>query len=148
MNKFLRLIVIVFILSIYLLTFAQGKADDDYWVTKAKMPTGRLGPGVAAVNGKIYVIGGINEDGELNTNEEYDPVTDIWTARTSMPTKRSAFAIVAYANKIYVIGGGGDFGFDEVTGINEVYDPLTEPKLLCPQKEITYVQTLLMIKSI
>jgi N-acetylneuraminic acid mutarotase len=84
-----------------------------------------LGPGVAAVNGKIYVIGGMNR-GELDVNQEYDPETDTWKTKKSMPTKRSHFAIAVYDNKVFCIGGGGDFGSEEVTGITEVYDPLTD----------------------
>jgi N-acetylneuraminic acid mutarotase len=100
----------------------------------ADIPTGRLGPGVATVNGKVYVIGGYNR-GVININEEYDPTADTWTTKKPMPTPRSQFAIAVYQNKIYCIGGGGDFGMEEVTGITEVYDPETdtwETKTLMP----------------
>jgi len=100
------------------------RASEDSWAIISPVPQGRLGPGVAAVNGKIYVIGGIYVD-ILDINQEYDPATDTWTTKTPMPTPRSAFATAVYQNKIYVIGGGGDFGVEEVTGLNEVYDPLT-----------------------
>jgi N-acetylneuraminic acid mutarotase len=100
------------------------------WETMSPVPQGRLGPGVAAVNGKIYVIGGTGEGGYLNTNEEYDPATNTWTTKKPMPTPRSGFGIAVYQNKIYVIGGGpgGDWtvGFEEVTRMNEVYDPETD----------------------
>ncbi|MCG8402699.1 MAG: galactose oxidase, partial [Firmicutes bacterium] len=46
------------------------------WVTKADT-TNREQFGVAEVNGKIYAIGG-NNNGPLNTVEEYDPATDTW----------------------------------------------------------------------
>lgn len=106
------------------------KAPEDYWTTMADMPTGRLGSGVAVVNGKMYVIGGTGGGGYLNTNEEYNPATNTWATKKSMPTPRANFAIAAYQNKIYTIGGGpgGDWtvGFEEVTRMNEVYDPLTD----------------------
>jgi N-acetylneuraminic acid mutarotase len=99
------------------------------WETMSPVPQGRLGAGVAAVNGKIYVIGGISE-GYHNTNQEYDPATNSWTSKKSMPTARSGFGIAVYQNKIYVMGGGpgADWtvGFEEVTRMNEVYDPLTD----------------------
>ena len=94
-------------------------AADDSWEILSNLPTGILGPGVAAVKGKIYVIG-------TSVNQEYDPVTDTWTPKRPMPTRRGQFAIAVYQNKIYVIGGGGNFGLEEVTGKNEVYDPLTD----------------------
>jgi len=117
---------LIFLMMFYCVVNTRPvKAAEDSWETMADMPTGRLGPGVAVVKGKIYVIGGMCVD-FLNTNEEYDPVTDTWATKTSMPTPRAGFATAVYQNKIYVIGGGGDFFVDEVTGANEVYDPLTD----------------------
>lgn len=105
-------------------------ATENSWTTMASMPTGRLGAGVAVVNGKIYVIGGGGEGGYLGTNEEYDPATNTWVTKKPMPTPRAGFAIAVYKNKIYCIGGGpgNDWtvGFEEVTRMNEVYDPLTD----------------------
>ena len=58
----------------------------DTWATKASMPTGRLGLGVAAgSNGKRYAIGGSNAV-PLTTVEEYDPATNLWAAQAAMPT--------------------------------------------------------------
>ena len=98
---------------------------EDSWATMSSVPQGSLGPGVVAVNGKIYVIGGISED-TLTINQEYDPATDTWTTKTSMPSPRSSFVTAVYQNRIYAIGGGGDFGMEEVTGLNQVYDPATD----------------------
>ena len=47
---------------------------------------------MAAVNGKIYVIGGVTSNGvnqPLVTVEAYDPATDTWTKEGDMPTGRS-----------------------------------------------------------
>jgi len=131
-SKIIRSLVIVLIVFFSLSTFLvpHAEAAENSWTTKEPMPTGRLGPGVAVVNGKIYAIGGSGMGGYLNTNEEYDPATDTWATKKPMPTPRSGFGIAVYENKIYVIGGGpgGDWtvGFEEVTRMNEVYDPLTD----------------------
>ena len=78
---------------------------------------------MAAVNGKIYAIGGINDKGEpLNVVEEYNPARDEWTSKMPMPTSRSGVAVAVYNNKIYVIGGEVAGGF---VGNTEVYDPVT-----------------------
>ncbi len=87
------------------------------------MTTARGGFGVAVVGGKIYVIGGTNENNEqLNIVEEYSPVTNTWSSKMSMPTPRSGFATAVYDNKIYVIGGTVGNGY---VGNNEVYDPVS-----------------------
>jgi N-acetylneuraminic acid mutarotase len=93
------------------------------------MPTARSGFGVAVVDGKIYAIGGYNGTHRLDVNEMYDPATDTWTTKKSMPTARGGHAIAVYQNKIYVIGGviGESDPFTSgYTGVNEVYDPLTD----------------------
>ena len=126
MKKLVLLAFVLVLLLTFLVPHAEtAEATEDFWETMADMPTGRLGPGVAVVNGKIYVIGGINVGGFLNTNEEYDPATDTWATKKPMPTPRSGFGIAVYQNKIYCIGGGPG-GFEGVTGVNEVYDPVTD----------------------
>jgi N-acetylneuraminic acid mutarotase len=92
------------------------------WTSMAPMPTARGGLGVAVLNGKIYAIGGFNGDLSLNTNEEYNPVTNQWDTKTPMPTARSGFAIAVYGGKIYAIGGTVGNGY---VANNEAYDPIT-----------------------
>jgi len=98
-------------------------AAEDFWATKASMPTARIGLGAAVVDGKIYAIGGYNGN-YLSTNEMYDPDTDTWATKTPMPTPRSNFGTAVVENKIYVIGG--TLGNQVETGVNEVYDPVTD----------------------
>jgi N-acetylneuraminic acid mutarotase len=100
------------------------------WVTRALMPTSRGGLGVAAVDGKIYAVGGSTirggggtqsgplptQGGAVGTVEEYDPATDTWTTKKPMPTPRAHFAIAVCQNKIYCISNG----------VNEVYDAVTD----------------------
>ena len=97
------------------------------------MLTARGGFGVGVVNGKIFAIGGLNEEGfPLSTTEEYNPQTNEWTSKAPMPTPRSGFAIAVYLGKIYVIGGTVGNGF---VGNNEVYNPVSdtwEPKTSMP----------------
>ncbi len=82
------------------------------------LPTPRSGLRAAAVNGKIYAIGGWDGDSvAVVTNEMYNPASNNWTTKAPMPTARAQFGIVAYEGKIYCIGGGTT---------NEVYDPATD----------------------
>jgi N-acetylneuraminic acid mutarotase len=93
------------------------------WTKLSNMPTPRGEFGIAVVAGKIYVIGGIDDNNlPLSTVEMYDPLTDVWTSKMSMPTPRSGLAVAVYNNKIYAIGGHINNGY---VGNNEVYDTAT-----------------------
>jgi N-acetylneuraminic acid mutarotase len=132
MNKKLIPVLLVILLGSMFLSafeFPVVGAAENSWTTKKPMPTARGGLGVAVVNGKIYAIGGSNEDVQLAVNEEYNPVTDTWTTKASMPTARSGFAIAVYQSKIYCIGGttgDSDNFVSGFTGVTEVYDPATD----------------------
>ncbi len=94
------------------------------WATMAKMPVARTNHMVAAVNSKIYTIGGYNPvGGYFNTVEEYNPVTNTWTTKAPMPTARSDAATAVVNGKIYVIGGTSNGTTALKT--NEMYDPVT-----------------------
>ncbi|MEM2281470.1 MAG: kelch repeat-containing protein, partial [Candidatus Bathyarchaeia archaeon] len=73
-------------------TLTQGVVQNS-WSTRASMPSGMSGLGVAVVNGKIYAFG-------YNVTYEYDPVRDKWAKKRAMPTPRTCFAVAAYQNKI------------------------------------------------
>jgi len=142
MKKITTTVALLLILVIFLsiLSIPLVSAAEDYWVTKESMQQARSGLGVAAVNGKIYAIGGVISSGFVpsspgsavyagktpaevtGSNEEYDPATDTWTYKAAMPTPRAVFAIAVYQNKIYCIGGKTS---DDYTGVNEVYDAAT-----------------------
>ena len=79
----------------------------------------------AAVNGKIYVIGGQatessepDKAGFVNTVYEYDPATGKWAARAPMPTMRGGGVAAVVDGRIYVAGGRPPRGHDFA-----VYDP-------------------------
>jgi N-acetylneuraminic acid mutarotase len=124
-----------------LTTPAFGAAEaENSWVSKAPMKTARAYLGLAAVNGKIYAIGG--DQGHLNgvlwdayvmtgevTNatEAYDPSLNGWIVKSQMPTSRARFGIAVYQNKIYCIGGYNKQGTTyKDAWANEVYDPATD----------------------
>jgi N-acetylneuraminic acid mutarotase len=87
----------------------------------------------AAVNGKIYVIGGrtghalILTASNTDVVEEYNPVTDMWSApKNRMPVARSGGATGTDGRLIYV--AGGEVTTREVVGAYngiDAYDPTT-----------------------
>ena len=97
------------------------------WTTKQHLNTPRGAPAIAAVNGKIYAIGGQNQDpGQLDTVEEFDPDANggfgAWTTKPSvMPHPRSQSAAAILNDKVYIIGGIiADLG--DISTV-DVYDP-------------------------
>jgi len=127
LNGYRMRLVLVGIVAVMVLGGESAKADFT-WTQKADMPTARMGPTSAVVNGKIYIIGGGTSEGPdervLSTVEEYDPVTETWTRKADMPTARGwmspSSAVVD--GKIYVIGGWNGRTISTV----EVYDPATD----------------------
>ena len=59
----------------------------------------------AAVNGKLYVIGGWGEGKARGATYEYDPATDKWTKKRPMPRPAHHAALAAANGKVYVMGG-------------------------------------------
>ena len=138
---------LIFLTASCVMVKPASSADpaEDTWAAKEPMQQARAGLGVAAVNGKIYAIGGTTASGMyppdcfyggfVGTNEEYDPTTDTWTTKASMPTPRDYFAVAACGNRIYCIGGAVGFAAVEgkpgfysyvTSGVNEVYDTVTD----------------------
>ena len=96
----------------------------DSWCEVSSMATKRYCHAAAALNGKLYAIGGStdDEDRALAKAEVYDPKADSWQPLPSMPTGRRSLAAVAVAGKVYTIGG---INKDENnSGAVEAYDPI------------------------
>ncbi|WP_222985548.1 N-acetylneuraminate epimerase [Psittacicella gerlachiana] len=81
------------------------------WTEVASFPGGSLSqPVVAAVNGKIYVLGGVGTVNGLTTSTndvyEYDPAKNTWT---KLPTRAPLGLVGAsgfvYGDRIFVVGG-------------------------------------------
>jgi N-acetylneuraminic acid mutarotase len=96
----------------------------DIWETKAAMPSARKNAAAAAVNGKVYVIGGeYDMDNRwLTVVEEYDAETDTWATKASLPAGRRFHTAAAVGGKIYVFGGQNS-SFGTVSTTYE-YDPV------------------------
>ena len=70
------------------------------------MPTARLFLAAAEVGGKIYAIGGNDDNGvNLSVVEEYDPASNTWATKAPMPTGRPGLAAASVGGKIYAIDG-------------------------------------------
>ena len=74
------------------------------WAEKAPLPVPRDSPAVAAVNGRIFVIGGIASQGDPHHVEIYDPDKDKWNKGRKMPEKLHAMNYAVIEDKIVVFG--------------------------------------------
>jgi N-acetylneuraminic acid mutarotase len=121
-NKLNSALIYIIICAGLMGIFSITMAQENPWIRKANMPTGRHSFGADTVNGKIYVIGGRYTDNLLT---EYDPAVDSWTTKTPMPTSRMVLAAGAVNGKIYAIGGVAA-AFDPALSTVEEYDPATD----------------------
>jgi hypothetical protein len=99
---------------------------NEIWSEKAPMPTARGWFTACVTNGKIYAIGGTNEDYHsvsYKMVEVYDPTTNTWTTKTDIPTGRAGLATCVLDGKIYAVGG---YRYPATLSENLVYNPITD----------------------
>jgi N-acetylneuraminic acid mutarotase len=94
------------------------------WRRIKPIPRSTAAGGVAAVGGRLYVIGGVDTNGIVhNAVQEYDPAADTWRERAPMPTSREHIGVAALDSLIYVVAGRlRGTGGVSVTNF-EVYSP-------------------------
>ena len=106
---------------------SQSGGPPGRWSAKAKLPTAMAEVGVAALGGKIYVLGGTAQ-GRFNSplNEEYDPATDSWRERAPLPKGSSHVGAAALDGKLYSIGGFTNVVHVGAQDIAFAYDPASD----------------------
>ncbi|XP_076046546.1 actin-binding protein IPP-like isoform X2 [Oratosquilla oratoria] len=107
-------------------TFESVECFDTFrkdWTRVCPMEIGRILPGIAILNGRIFVVGGEQESRILANGEVYDPQEDVWTTMASMVIPRCEFGLCAHDGFLYAFGGwvGEDIG-----GSIERYDPIQD----------------------
>ena len=73
-------------------------------------------------NGVIYVAGGYDGGGELDTLYAYDIASDTWSTLARMPQQLYAPGFGAINGKLYIAGG---FAFGAVFNTLQIYDIAT-----------------------
>ncbi|HZV80310.1 MAG TPA: kelch repeat-containing protein [Candidatus Binatus sp.] len=93
------------------------------WSKGTAPPLNQYGPAVA-LNGKIYVIGGVTGPKITGNVIAYDPATDKWSNAASLPSPHGAAAAAVLGGKIHLVGGRAYQGATLVD-VNDhlVYDP-------------------------
>ncbi len=109
--------------------------DMQTWTKLSDMSTQRCSPGMASIDGKIYVVGGWNLQNGLNilgSTEEYNPETVTWTNKADLLEKRNNFGIASLNGYLYTIGGAikntNSNAANLFIGTNTVekFDPVTD----------------------
>ena len=86
---------------------------------------------MAVLDGKLYAVGGYNDDGVLSSVERYDLATNAWEAVAQMARAREDLGVAVLDGKLYAVGGKGEVlsreEDDDLVRISTVerYDPAT-----------------------
>lgn len=87
-------------------TVFRYNPDDDTWETLRDKPTPVTDVKGALIGEKIYVPGGLAEDGSpTDILEIYDPRRDTWEVGASLPKAISAYALADFEGQLYLFGG-------------------------------------------
>lgn len=80
----------------------------DTWTVLAPMPTARVYLAAAALDGRIYALGGSPDccgNSQTAAVEVYDPLANEWTAAAPLPIAMQLSGAAGVNGKIYVFGG-------------------------------------------
>ena len=86
-------------------------ATTDTWTTLAPMPEAKAVYGGAAVNGKIYAIGGYNGVSNSARVDAYDIATNTWQAQGTLPTTLSNQAVAVQGEWLWLVGDFTNQGY-------------------------------------
>jgi N-acetylneuraminic acid mutarotase len=109
------------------LTSAAHAQAPGSWTMKAPVPASLNEVSLAAVGGKIHLLGGSVAGFTGPYHLQYDPATDQWSARAPLPNRLDHIGSAVLNGKIYAVGGfvGGATHKDGQDVAYE-YDPTTD----------------------
>lgn len=102
----------------------RAPAADDGWEELAPLPVRRAGMGTAAYDDRIFVIGGMTDEGSSGRVDIYDTVTDVWEAGAPRPVALANVNAAVLDDKI-IVPGGCDSDFVPASVVH-LYDPVAD----------------------
>ncbi|XP_055329943.1 kelch-like protein diablo [Paramacrobiotus metropolitanus] len=88
---------------------------DDQWWDEPRLRTPRSAAGFAALNGRVYAVGGYDTRDKiagrsilLSSVEAYDLDSHSWSAVAALPVALASVALVACDGRLYAFGGNGE----------------------------------------
>lgn len=104
----------------------ESNEEPERWKTLTNVRTARAGFAIANSADRLYVIGGENKAGVLDTVERYDASAGVWTELSKKPIAVTDVRAVVLGGKLYVPGGRRSSDPADVTAVFERYDPSAE----------------------
>jgi len=109
-----------------LLVACGSSAPSAPWAALPPLPAARQETGVAALGGKIYVVGGFDSAGRVvATVEAYDVEARTWAAKAPLPRALHHANVAAAGGKVYVAGALAGASFAAAGDVFE-YDPAAD----------------------
>jgi len=99
-----------------------ARLDGDRWRRLAPLPRGRQAGGLVALDGRLYLVGGVVEGGLASDTQVYDPAADRWSPAPGLPTPREHLGAAAAGGRVYVVGGRTG-GIGSNLAAAEAFDP-------------------------
>ena len=106
---------------------------EDRWETAAPLPAPQAGPrgagglAAAALDGRLYALGGEWFDstggGVYTQVWAYDPAADAWSEAGAMPTPRHGLGAVTVDGAIWTIAGAAEAGGNATSAAVEIFRP-------------------------
>ncbi|MDX6397424.1 MAG: hypothetical protein QOJ43_832 [Gaiellaceae bacterium] len=99
----------------------------DSWTKGPSMPTARHHLGAAAVDGRLYVVGGraSSRSQALDALEAFDPATNRWERLEPLPLGVGGLQAIGWKDHLIVLSGGDDGDGRWVTPATWSYSPST-----------------------
>jgi N-acetylneuraminic acid mutarotase len=95
------------------------------WRRGPDLGVARAEVAAAQVDGTIYVLGGLDQDGHtLNTVEALPPDADVWQVRAPLPEPRDHLGAVALGGQLYAVAGSPGWFGQQTSQTLWVYDAL------------------------
>ena len=110
--------------------------------TAARLPEARTESGGAALDGKFYIVGGIDALAQTLTSlYVYNPATDVWEKLPDLPQKNNHAAVIGAQGKLYVVGGFGPLGIRLRGFMFARWDPLDTVYVYDPAQRAWSLET-------
>jgi non-specific serine/threonine protein kinase len=101
-----------------------ARLDGGGWRPLARLPQGRSAGGLVALEGRLYLVGGVVDGGLAADTQVYDPASDRWSSAPGLPTPREHLGAAATGGRVYVVGGRVR-GVGHNLATAEAFDPAT-----------------------